>query len=244
MKNFQCKCKSREDWIKSLDSFKMKNLVFTILSNARIQRKVVKYRLASERAEVIFGSKDACKIIDFQAESHLKRLESGVQKQLGIYRNFLEEMKQHEKQWTNFIESDQTTKHFHYVRDSILLQALYTEGKSKDAEKLIKDYDATINEIKALKSIESVQEYVHTLFTNTFWQIDLSEFWWKLCVVLRREFFAAMVLAWLFYCLLAAFTPNPEVTCTEWWDNLVWDVCGVPPGDFDWEWFQDVLEAS
>ena len=222
----------------------MGNLIRTTLQNSKFFRRYVKYKLASERAKVVLKQKEACKIFDFQAESLAKRLKAGVHKQLALFDTFLKDMKQHEKRWIEFMNSDQLTERLDYVRDSIMLQAIYTDGRSKDAERLIMEFDKTVEEIKELKSTDSVYQYIHTLYTPLFWEFDWEEFWWKLCVILKREFLAAMVLAWLFYCLVAAFTPDPEVTCTEWWDNLVYDACGVPPGEFDWEWFQEVLEAS
>jgi hypothetical protein len=53
-----------------------------------------------------------------------------------------------------------------------------------------------------------------------------------------------MMIGWLFYCLAVKLQgePDADTLCIEWWENIAYQACGVPPGDFDWEFFKDVME--
>lgn len=237
--------KLSEEWLRSLESFKARDLVVSIIRNARVQRKVIKFRLASKRAEVILGSKDAGQIFELQAQTHMKRLISGLQRQKTLFTRFFKEMKPYEERWIEYVKSGKIKEHFEYARNFMVLRAIYSDGRPKDAEYLIKQFDTRIDEIQTLASIDEVEGYVLKSFERiTLQMFDWNEFWWKFCVVLYTysSEIGALLIIWSFYCLWAAFQDAPEVTCAEWWDNAMWSACGVPHGDFDWDWFEEVLE--
>jgi len=232
-----------EKWKQSLVSVGMEDLVLTILNNGRLSRKTAQYQLASKRAEVVLGSKEACKVIDLHVEIHMQRLQAGLKKQQILFDKFLETMQPHEKHWMEMVEAKDFSKRFTHVRTLIKLQLLSTDLHPTEAKKVLQQIDTKIEEITQLKTFASVKGYFKKLFV---WEIDWEEFLWKLCVLLHRDFFAAMVIGWLCYCLVLKLKrePDADALCTEWWENIAYQTCGVPPGEFDWEWFKEVLELE
>ena len=237
--------KKSEAWIRSLESIKVKNLVISIIKGDRILRKLIKFQLASKRAEILLDSKDAGKIFELQAQTHMKRFTSNLHKQELLFNRFLKEMESHEERWIEFVKSSKVKEHFEYARNFMILRVIYSDMSPKDSEHLIKQFDAKIEKIQSLASIGEVERYFRSLFELKFCiDIDWEEIFWKACVArwsLTGEIEVLMIV-WLFYCAWAARQDDPEVTCMEWWDNAMYEACGVPHGDFDWEWFEGVLE--
>jgi hypothetical protein len=237
--------KKNKAWIRSLESIKAKNLIISIIEGDKILRKLIKFQLASKRTEILFNSKEAGKIFEFQVQTHTKRFTSNLHKQELLFNRFLEEMKPQEESWIEFIKSGKVKDHFKYARNFMILRTIYSDISPKDSEYLIKQIDAKMEKIQSLTSIDEVKRYFGNVFElKLFIDINWEEIFWKACVVrwsLTGEIEVLMII-WAFYCAWVSRQDDPEVTCLEWWDNAMYEACGVPHGDFDWEWFEGVLE--
>ena len=82
--------KKNKAWIRSLESIKAKNLIISIIEGDKILRKLIKFQLASKRTEILFNSKEAGKIFEFQVQTHTKRFTSNLHKQELLFNRFLE----------------------------------------------------------------------------------------------------------------------------------------------------------
>ncbi|MFX1345424.1 MAG: hypothetical protein ACFFAI_09980 [Promethearchaeota archaeon] len=244
---FNCKNQVRfsREWSKSLESIFAKNLVRSIIKGDRILQKIFKSQSAANRAAALLESKEAGKIFELQAQTHKKRFISSIQKQKLLFDRFIKEMKPYEEQWKEFVKSGKIKERLEYARNLIILHTIYSDMPTKDAEVLLKQFDERLKNIQALASLGEIEIYINKYFKLIIEiEFNLEEFLWKLCVTrwsLTGEF-EMLVIIWFFYCLSIQGQEDPEVTCLEWWDDALYEACGVPPGEFDYEWFEDLLE--
>jgi hypothetical protein len=145
-----------------------------------LNRKTAQYQLASKRAEIVLGSKEACKIIDLHAEIHMQRLQTGLKKQQILFDNFLDKTQPNEKQWVKLVKAKDFTKRLAPVQNLIKLQLLSTDLYPGETKKVLQQIDVKIGEITQLTTINSIKAYTKKLFA---WDPNWEEFAWKMCVL-------------------------------------------------------------
>ncbi|MGY5881935.1 MAG: hypothetical protein RTV31_16935, partial [Candidatus Thorarchaeota archaeon] len=148
-----------EEWIRSLEAIKAKELVMSIIKMSRVQRKIIRLKMASKRADVLIGTKGAHPVFELQTQTHMKRFISSLNKQKMLFRKFFEGMRKYEEQWAEFIESEKFREHIEYIRDFMKLRMIYTDIQPQEAENLIQRFDDRTNEIAGLISMEMVEDF-------------------------------------------------------------------------------------